>query len=93
MPMFTKLAKAKARIIPVKYQCVLCSKKGGVQFQVTENPNSIMVSLYNVGGTEDIKDVKIKGSGGGWIQMNRSWGVNWQTGVKVNRAKLVIPSD
>ncbi|XVF58409.1 hypothetical protein PTKIN_Ptkin07bG0064200 [Pterospermum kingtungense] len=67
MPKFTKLAQAKARIIHVNYRRVLCSKKDGVQFQVTENPNSIMVVLYNVEGAGDIKDVKIKDSGGGWI--------------------------
>ncbi|XP_022773751.1 expansin-A25-like [Durio zibethinus] len=83
MPMFTKLAQYKAGIIPVMYRRVLCSKKGGVQFQVQGNPYWTEILMYNVGGAGDIKDVKIKGSGTGWIQMSRNWGVNWQTGTKL----------
>ncbi|XVF16730.1 hypothetical protein REPUB_Repub10bG0057300 [Reevesia pubescens] len=88
MPMFTKLAQYKAGIIPVKYRRVLCSKKGGVQFQVKGNPYWTVVLMYNVGGAGDINDVKIKGSSTGWIQMSRNWGVNWQTGTKLTGQSL-----
>ncbi|KAL4376381.1 hypothetical protein GQ457_02G018930 [Hibiscus cannabinus] len=83
MPMFTKLAKYKAGIIPVKYRRVLCSKRGGVQFQIKGNPWWTVVLLYNVGGAGDIVDVKIKGSSTGWSSMSRNWGVNWQTSTNL----------
>lgn len=83
MPMFVKLAQAKAGIIPVKYRRVLCSKKGGVQFQITGNPFSNTVLLYNVGGSGDIKDVKIKGTNTPWTQMKHNWGANWSAGVQL----------
>ncbi|XVE83694.1 hypothetical protein DITRI_Ditri16bG0107200 [Diplodiscus trichospermus] len=88
MPMFTKLAQYKAGIIPVKYRRVLCSKKGGVRFQIRGNPYWTLVLLFNVGGAGDVKDVKIKGSKTGWIQMSRNWGVNWQTGVRLTGQSL-----
>ena len=81
MPMFTKLAPAKAGIIPIKYRWAPCIKQGGVRFQITGNPNFLLVLLYNVGGTGDISNVKIKGSNTAWIQMSRKWGQNWQTGT------------
>ncbi|EOY03633.1 hypothetical protein QUC31_017631 [Theobroma cacao] len=88
MKMFTKLAQYKAGIIPVQYRRVLCSKKGGVQFQVKGNPYWTLVLLYNVGGAGDVKNVKVKGSSTGWIQMSRNWGVNWQTGTKLTGQSL-----
>ncbi|XP_022741856.1 expansin-A23-like [Durio zibethinus] len=90
MAMFTKLAQYKAGIIPVMYRRVLCSKKGGVQFQVKGNPYWTVVLIYNVGGAGDVKDVKIKGSSTGWIQMRRNWGVNWQTGTKLTGQSLSL---
>ncbi|KAE8720398.1 Expansin-A24 [Hibiscus syriacus] len=83
MPMFTKIAQYKAGIIPVKYRRVLCSKQGGVQFQISGNPYFILVLLYNVGGAGDISGVNIKGSNTGWIPMSRNWGVNWQTATQL----------
>ncbi|XWS32953.1 hypothetical protein CRYUN_Cryun22dG0035100 [Craigia yunnanensis] len=88
MPMFVKLAQYKAGIIPVQYRRVLCSKKGGVQFHIKGNPYWTLVLMYNAGGAGDIKDVKIKGSSTGWIQMSRNWGVNWQTGTKLTGQSL-----
>ncbi|KAL0000850.1 hypothetical protein SO802_014631 [Lithocarpus litseifolius] len=77
MPMFTKLAPAKAGIIPVKYRRAPCIKQG----EMTGNPNFLFVLFYNVGGAGDISNVKIKGSNTTWIQMSRKWGQNWQTGT------------
>lgn len=88
MPMFTKLAYYRAGIIPVQYRRVMCSKKGGVQFQVMGNPYWTLLLPYNVGGAGDIQSVMIKGSATGWIQMSRNWGVNWQTGVVLTGQSL-----
>ncbi|KAK2663292.1 hypothetical protein Ddye_001866 [Dipteronia dyeriana] len=83
MPMFTKLAAYKAGIIPVRYRRVLCSKQGGVKFEIKGNPNWIVVLLYNVGGAGDVVGVKIKGSKTAWIPMTRSWGQNWFTATNL----------
>ncbi|TXG67210.1 hypothetical protein EZV62_008485 [Acer yangbiense] len=79
MPMFTKLAAYKAGIIPVRYRRVLCSKQGGVKFEINGNPYWILVLLYNVGGAGDVSGVKIKGSKTAWLPMTQSWGQNWAT--------------
>ncbi|KAK2647660.1 hypothetical protein Ddye_015149 [Dipteronia dyeriana] len=81
MPMFTKLAAYQAGIIPIRYRRVLCSKQGGVKFEVNGNPSFILVLLYNVGGAGDVSGVKIKGSNTAWLPMTRSWGQNWATGT------------
>ncbi|KAH7532714.1 hypothetical protein FEM48_Zijuj04G0051600 [Ziziphus jujuba var. spinosa] len=81
MAMFTKIAYYKAGIVPVRYRRVTCTKTGGVKFEVKGNPNWLIVLIYNVGGAGDVSNVKIKGSSGGWIQMSRNWGQNWQTGT------------
>ncbi|XP_031257628.1 expansin-A23-like [Pistacia vera] len=80
MPMFVKLANYKAGIIPVRYRRVLCSKQGGVKFEIKGNRYWTLVTVYNVGGAGDVTDVKIKGSNSVWQQMNRNWGQNWQIG-------------
>ncbi|KAK3199318.1 hypothetical protein Dsin_022733 [Dipteronia sinensis] len=81
VPMFTKLAAYEAGIIPVRYRRVLCSKQGGVKFEVNGNPYWILVLLYNVGGAGDVSGVKIKGSKTDWLPMTQSWGQNWGRGT------------
>ncbi|XP_062106527.1 expansin-A23-like [Humulus lupulus] len=83
LPMFLKIAKYRAGIVPVRFRRVPCVKSGGVKFEVKGNPNWILVLLYNVGGAGDVINVKIKGSSTGWLQMSRNWGQNWQTGTNL----------
>ncbi|XAR49988.1 hypothetical protein NMG60_11004184 [Bertholletia excelsa] len=79
MPMFVKLAQAKAGIIPVAYRRITCQRTGGIKFEINGNPNWIVVLVYNVGGVGDVVDVKVKGSSTGWIRMSRNWGQKWVT--------------
>ncbi|XAR49983.1 hypothetical protein NMG60_11004178, partial [Bertholletia excelsa] len=79
MPMFVKLAQAKAGIIPVAYRRIKCQRTGGIKFEINGNPNWIVVLVYNVGGVGDVVDVKVKGSSTGWIRMSRNWGQKWVT--------------
>ena len=60
MPMFPKLPPEKAGLIPVKYCRVPCNKKGWVRFEIEGNPNWLLVLLYNVGGTSDVSNVKLR---------------------------------
>lgn len=80
MSMFVRLSNYKAGIIPVRYRRVLCSKQGGVKFEIKGNGYWTLVLVYNVGGAGDVTDVKIKGSKSGWLPMSRNWGQNWQIG-------------
>ncbi|KAK6920959.1 Expansin, cellulose-binding-like domain, partial [Dillenia turbinata] len=81
MPMFLKITEYKAGIVPVMYRRVQCYKQGGLKFEIRGNPYWTLVLVYNVGGTVQVIDLKIKGSNTDWIQMSRNWGQNWQTGV------------
>uniref|UniRef100_A0A803M0V3 Expansin n=1 Tax=Chenopodium quinoa TaxID=63459 RepID=A0A803M0V3_CHEQI len=77
--MFVTITKYKAGIVPVQYKRIPCAKQGGVKFLINGNPNFLLVLVFNVGGAGDVIDMKIKGSGN-WVQMARSWGMNWQVG-------------
>lgn len=89
LPMFLKIAKYKAGVVPVKYRRVLCPrKKGGVKFRFTGNPYFLMVLVYNVGHVGVVADVKVKGSKSGWIPMHRNWGQVWDTGMKLTGESL-----
>ncbi|KAJ7956453.1 Expansin [Quillaja saponaria] len=83
MPMFLKIGEYKAGIVPVVYRRIMCSKQGGIKFELKGNPYWLLVLVYNVGGVGQVVDVKIKGSKTNWIQMTRNWGQNWQTFVRL----------
>ncbi|KAK9113671.1 hypothetical protein Syun_020468 [Stephania yunnanensis] len=90
LPMFLKIAKYKAGIVPVLYRRIGCVKQGGIKFEIKGNPYWMMVLVYNVGGNGDVGEVKIKGSSSGdeWAQMRRNWGQNWQTFVRLQGQSL-----
>ncbi|KAL0442134.1 UNVERIFIED_CONTAM: Expansin-A22 [Sesamum radiatum] len=88
LPMFLKIAKYKAGIVPVVYRRVMCGKKGGIKFEIKGNPYWMLVLVYNVGGVGDIVSVRIKGSSSNWIQMARNWGQNWQTWERLQGQSL-----
>ncbi|KAL1193338.1 Expansin-A25 [Cardamine amara subsp. amara] len=89
-PMFLKIAQYRAGIVPVRYRRIRCAKTGGVKFEITGNPNFLMILPYNVGGAGDIKAMQIKGSSTGWLTMSKNWGTHWVTGVKLTGQGLSL---
>ncbi|XP_050376432.1 expansin-A23-like [Argentina anserina] len=88
MPMFLNIAEYKAGIVPVVYRRIKCQKSGGIKFVFKGNQGWLLVLVYNVGGSGQVVNVKIRGAQTGWIQMERNWGVNWQVvGETVQRLK------
>ncbi|XP_077216042.1 expansin-A22-like [Tasmannia lanceolata] len=88
MPMFLKIAKYKAGIVPVNYRRVPCVKTGGIRFQLKGNPGWLEVLVYNVAGAGDITGLSIKGSRTGWVPMSRNWGQIWDTHVSLLGQRL-----
>lgn len=86
-PMFRKIAKYEAGIVPVLYTRVPCVKQGGVKFHVEGNHDWILVLVYNVGGAGDVTEMKVKVSDNSdWMTMKRNWGQKWQAfGVFVGK--------
>ncbi|CAA7055469.1 unnamed protein product [Microthlaspi erraticum] len=88
LPMFIKIAKQIAGVVPVRYRRIPCVKRGGVRFETTGNPNFLMILPYNVGGAGDIKAVQIKGNKTGWMAMSKNWGQHWTTNVMLTGQQL-----
>ncbi|CAN6847948.1 unnamed protein product [Brassica oleracea] len=88
LPIFLKIAKYKAGIVPVKYRRVMCPKKSGVKFQLAGNPYFLMVTVFNVGRVGVVVEVKVKGSKTGWIKMTRNWAQVWDTNTVLTGQSL-----
>ncbi|KAI6672102.1 hypothetical protein NL676_006987 [Syzygium grande] len=82
MPMFLKIARYRAGIVPVAFRRATCEPKhGGMRFELKGNEGWLLVLVYNVGGDGQVVEVKIKGTRTDWVAMTRNWGQNWQTRV------------
>nr|CAD1833689.1 unnamed protein product [Ananas comosus var. bracteatus] len=87
-PAWESIAIYRGRIVPVFYRRVLCQRNGGVRFTINRNDYFDLVLITSVGGSGVLSAVWIKGSGTGWIQMNRNWGQNWQSNAYLRRQSL-----
>ncbi|KAL3688452.1 hypothetical protein R1sor_014761 [Riccia sorocarpa] len=79
-PAFSQIADTTAGHVGVNYEKVSCQRTGGIKFQLMGHTNFLQVLVHNVGGSGDVSAVQVKGDGGDWIDMTRSWGQLWSTG-------------
>ncbi|KZV27215.1 hypothetical protein F511_04668 [Dorcoceras hygrometricum] len=86
MPAFFRIARqGNEGVVPVLYRRVACKRSGGVRFTIKGQPNFSMIMISNVGGSGDIKNTLIRGSGTtSWAPMTRNWGANWQTNIDLH---------
>ncbi|KAL2633815.1 hypothetical protein R1flu_005294 [Riccia fluitans] len=83
VPMFTKLAKYVAGILPVQFRRIPCVKSGGIRFVMSGNPWFNLVLVYNVAGGGNVVSMQMKGSKTNWFTMRHNWGQNWELSQKL----------
>lgn len=87
-PAFSQIAATSTGVVPVTYSKTTCSRSGGIKFYIQGHTYYLLVLVYNVGGSGDIRAVSVKGSSSGWISMQRTWGVNFSTGTVLDGQAL-----
>ncbi|KAL9666251.1 hypothetical protein QQ045_000577 [Rhodiola kirilowii] len=81
---FTSISNDAWAVVPVQFRRVTCAREGGVRYRLAGSSSTVGVMVYNVGGTGDVVDVKIKGSATGWEEMINGDDQRWVTADKIS---------
>lgn len=87
-PAFSRIARVPFGHVQIIYRRVRCAKSGGILFTINGHTFFNLVLVSNVGGAGDAVSVAVKGSRTGWLNMQRSWGQNWEIGGNLNGQSL-----
>uniref|UniRef100_A0A7N0ZVC9 Expansin n=1 Tax=Kalanchoe fedtschenkoi TaxID=63787 RepID=A0A7N0ZVC9_KALFE len=86
---FSSISNDEGAVVPVQFRRVTCDRQGGMRFRLLGSGETVGVMVYNVGGTGEVVDVKMKGdssaaAASGWVEMINGDDQRWVTADRMS---------